>query len=173
MVKKKDLQRRKLVASAFREENEEESGWKNRVEKVNATRRRIVASFARAQEANRAKRRCGWSVDGRWSVREGGRIARRRDFRRSGRRKLETAARRKAVFHIPRAKESKRVKETGERGLPSSFKQDRFFSQKKKKKIRKLFLTFDRKRSFDLRIVGSKMGRICERKKKEKKEGGG
>lgn len=171
MVKKKDLQRLQ-VASAFREENEEESGWKNRVEKVNATRRRIVASFARAQEANRAKRRCGWSVDGRWSVREGGRIARRRDFRRSGRRKLETAARRKAVFHIPRAKESKRVKETGERGLPSSFKQDRFFSQKKKKKIRKLFLTFDRKRSFDLRIVGSKMGRICERKKKEKKEGG-
>lgn len=141
------------------------------MEKVNATRRRIVASFARAQEANRAKRRCGWSVDGRWSVREGGRIARRRDFRRSGRRKLETAARRKAVFHIPRAKESKRVKETGERGLPSSFKQDRFFSQKKKKKIRKLFLTFDRKRSFDLRIVGSKMGRICERKKKEKKGG--
>lgn len=98
---------------------------------------RVGASSLRLHARKRrieAKRRCGWSVDGRWSVREGGRIARRRDFRRSGRRKLETAARRKAVFHIPRAKESKRVKETGERGLPSSFKQDRFFSQKKKKK---------------------------------------
>lgn len=50
---------------------------------------------------------------------------------------------------------------------PLSSKIDSFL--KKKKKIRKLFLTFDRKRSFDLRIVGSKMGRICESKKKEKK----
>lgn len=66
MVKKKDLQRLQ-VASAFREENEEESGWKNRVEKVNATRRRIVASFARAQEANRGEEALrlvgGWSVE--------------------------------------------------------------------------------------------------------------
>lgn len=54
---------------------------------------------------------------------------------------------------------------------PLSSKIDSFL--KKKKKIRKLFLTFDRKRSFDLRIVGSKMGRICERKKKEKKGGRG
>lgn len=134
---------------------------------------RVGASSLRLHARKRrieAKRRCGWSVDGRWSVREGGRIARRRDFRRSGRRKLETAARRKAVFHIPRAKESKRVKETGERGLPSSFKQDRFFSQKKKKRFANsssLSIENDRYRFKDRWIEnGENLWKEKERKKR-------
>lgn len=68
MVEEKDLQ----AAGVFQEE--EENGWKNRVEKVNATRRRIgrfVCTYARGESSEEALRLVG---------REGGRIARRRDF---------------------------------------------------------------------------------------------
>lgn len=139
------------------------------MEKVNATRRRIVASFARAQEANRAKRRCGWSVDGRWSVREGGEEER---FPKKRTEKTGNRGQTKSRFSYSASKGVETSQRN--RGARSSllFQARSILFLKKKKKIRKLFLTFDRKRSFDLRIVGSKMGRICERKKKEKKEGG-
>lgn len=55
---------------------------------------------------------------------------------------------------------------------PLSSKIDSFL--KKRKKDSQTLPHFRSKTIvIDLRIVGSKMGRICERKKKEKKEGGG
>lgn len=99
MVEEKDLQ----AAGAFQEE--EENGWKNRVEKVNATRRRIVCTYARSESSEEALRLVGESR--RRPNREKERFLRKRTEK--------TATRRKAVFHIPRAKESNRIKETGAR----------------------------------------------------------
>lgn len=143
------------------------------MEKVNATRRRFVASFARAQEANRGEE--ALRLVGGWSV-ERSRRRPNREEERFPKKQTEKTGNRGQTKSRFSYSASKGV-ETSQRnrGARSSllFQARSILFSKKEKKIRKLFLTFDRKRSFDLRIVGSKMGRICERKKKEKKGGRG
>lgn len=114
MVEEKDLQ----VAGAFREEKE--NGWKNRVEKVNATRRRIgrfVCTYARGESSEEALRLVG---------REGGRIARRRDFWGNGRRKPRPDEKPFFIFREQRSQtESKKL----ERDLLFREKIDSFFKK--------------------------------------------
>lgn len=132
VVEKKDLQ----AAGVFQEE--EENGWKNRVEKVNATRRRIgrfVCTYARGESSEEALRLVG---------REGGRIARRRDFWGNGRRKPRPDEKPFFIFREQRSQtESKKL----ERDLPSSFEKKSILFLKKIRS--KFFLIFDRKQSFE------------------------
>lgn len=140
---------------------------------MNATRRRIVASFTRTQEANRAKRRCGRSVER--SRRRPNREKERFLKKRTEKPRASEPARQKGVFHIPRAKESNRIKETGARSPPLLFQQRRsILSLKKKKEKKKNSREIRRSQTLRSKTIvrfkdRSKGGKICESKKKKKR----
>lgn len=144
------------------------------MEKVNATRRRFVASFARAQEANRGEE--ALRLVGGWSVERSRRRPNREEERFPKKRTEKTGNRGQTKSRFSYSASKGVETSQRNRGARSSllFQARSILFLKKEKKDSQTLPHFRSKTIvIDLRIVGSKMGRICERKKKEKKEGGG